>query len=79
MSYIVDFEPVGRRGSCPEGGTLLDAARALGIDLASLCGGHGSCVRCRVQIVAGEVTPVTAREADRLPASDLALGYRLAC
>jgi uncharacterized 2Fe-2S/4Fe-4S cluster protein (DUF4445 family) len=32
LSYTIDFEPVGWRGPCPEGGTLLDAARALGAD-----------------------------------------------
>lgn len=79
MSYIVDFQPVGRRGPCPEGGTLLDAARALGVDLASVCGGQGTCARCKVMIVAGAVTPVTAREAAKLPAAELAQGYRMAC
>jgi len=79
LSTIVDFEPVGRRGSCPEGGTLLDAARALGVDLASICGGNGSCSSCRVQIVKGELTPVTAREEKKLAARELAQGYRLAC
>jgi uncharacterized 2Fe-2S/4Fe-4S cluster protein (DUF4445 family) len=79
LAYIIDFQPVGRRGPCPEGGTLLDAARALGVDLVNICGGNGSCIRCRVQIAAGVVTPVTLREADRLPAAELAQGYRLAC
>lgn len=79
MSHIIDFEPVGRRGPCPEGGTLLDAARALGVDLASVCGGNGTCARCRVQVVAGKVTPVGPREREKLPASDLDRGYRLAC
>jgi uncharacterized 2Fe-2S/4Fe-4S cluster protein (DUF4445 family) len=79
LSYIIDFEPVGRRGPCPEGGTLLDAARALGVDLVNICGGNGSCARCKVLIVTGTVTPVTPREADRLSAAELAQGYRLAC
>ncbi|NLF10760.1 MAG: 2Fe-2S iron-sulfur cluster binding domain-containing protein [Anaerolineaceae bacterium] len=79
MRHIIDFEPVGRRGPCPEGGTLLDAARALGVDLASVCGGHGTCARCRVQIVAGELTPAGAREREKLSAADLDQGYRLAC
>ncbi len=79
MSYIIDFQPVGRRGPCPEGGTLLDAARTLGVDLMNLCGGNGSCGRCKVQLVAGELTPVTPPEADRLSAAELVQGYRLAC
>lgn len=79
MAYTIEFEPVGRRGPGPEGGTLLDAARALGVDLASVCGGGGTCARCKVRVVAGAVTPVTAREAGLLAAAELAQGYRLAC
>ena len=79
MSHTIDFQPVGRRGPCPEGDTLLDAARTLGVDLASVCGGYGTCGRCRVQIVDGEVTPVTSQEERSLSAADLAQGYRLAC
>jgi len=79
MSYTIDFQPVGRRGPCPEGGTLLDAARALGVDLASVCGGYGTCGRCRVQIVSGQATPVTSREKEELSPVELAQGYRLAC
>ena len=79
MSYLIDFEPVGRRGPCPEGGTLLEAAQALGVDLASVCGGGGTCARCKVQIVAGALTPITARETAKLPAAELAKGVRLAC
>ncbi len=79
MSYTVDFEPVGRRGTCPAGGTLLDAARALGVDLASVCGGNGSCGRCRVQLVAGTLTPVTLTEEGELTPEELEQGYRLAC
>ncbi len=79
MAYIVDFQPVGRRGPCPEGGTLLDAARALGVDLASVCGGNGSCGRCKVQVIAGQLSPVTVGEEAELTAAELATGYRLAC
>jgi uncharacterized 2Fe-2S/4Fe-4S cluster protein (DUF4445 family) len=79
MSYTIDFQPVGRRGPCPEGGTLLDAARALGVDLASVCGGYGTCGSCKLQIVAGQATPLTSREQTELSAAELAQGYRLAC
>jgi uncharacterized 2Fe-2S/4Fe-4S cluster protein (DUF4445 family) len=79
MSYRIDFEPIGRRGPCPEGGSLLDAARDLGVDLASICGGGGSCGSCRVQVVEGKVTPLTLAEEGELSQSELAQGYRLAC
>ncbi len=79
MPHIIDFEPVGRRGPCPDGGTLLDAARALGVDLASVCGGAGTCGRCKVQVISGEVaeTPGGARRG--LTQREIDAGYLLAC
>ena len=44
------FTPSGRRGSFPVGTTVLDAARALGVDLDSICGGRGICGRCQVVV-----------------------------
>jgi uncharacterized 2Fe-2S/4Fe-4S cluster protein (DUF4445 family) len=48
----VIFTPSGRRGRFADGTTVLDAARALGVDLDSVCGGRGLCGRC--QVVPGE-------------------------
>jgi len=50
----VAFMPSGRRGSVPSGSTVLDAARALGVDLDSVCGGRGICGRCQVAVSEGE-------------------------
>lgn len=61
----VVFTPSGRRGSFPEGTTVLDAARALGVDLDSVCGGRGICGRCQVTL--GSRPGIEAR-ADRLSA-----------
>jgi uncharacterized 2Fe-2S/4Fe-4S cluster protein (DUF4445 family) len=44
----VVFTPTGREGVVPVGTTVLDAARRLGIDLDSVCGGRGICGRCQV-------------------------------
>ena len=46
----VSFTPAGRRGTFAAGTTVLDAARALGVDLDSVCGGRGICGRCQVGI-----------------------------
>jgi len=51
---LVVFTPSGRRGRFPEGTSLLDAARSLGVDLDSVCGGRGICGRCQVVPMAGE-------------------------
>ena len=42
------FTPSGRRGRFPAGTTVLDAARLLGVDIDSVCGGRGICGRCQV-------------------------------
>ncbi|MEO7663726.1 MAG: ASKHA domain-containing protein [Candidatus Limnocylindrales bacterium] len=51
---LVIFTPSGRRGRFAEGTTVLDAARALGVDLDSVCGGRGFCGRCQVRPGEGE-------------------------
>ncbi len=50
---LVVFTPSGRRGRFPEGTSILDAARALAVDLDSVCGGRGICGRCQVVLVEG--------------------------
>ncbi|MDQ1533688.1 MAG: hypothetical protein QOF28_1449, partial [Actinomycetota bacterium] len=46
----------GRRGSVPVGTTILDAARRLGVDLDSVCGGRALCGRCMVTPAFGAFT-----------------------
>jgi uncharacterized 2Fe-2S/4Fe-4S cluster protein (DUF4445 family) len=77
--YKVEFEPVGRRGRCPEGNSLLECARLLKVDLVSICGGVGACRRCRVQVVSGVVSPPTAVDRDTFTEAELGHGCRLAC
>ncbi len=50
---LVVFLPSGLRGRFPRGTQLLQAARELGVDLDSVCGGRGLCTRCQVWIGAG--------------------------
>ena len=77
--YFIEFEPVGRRGPCPAGRSLLECARSLGVDLASICGGMGTCGRCMVQVVTGAVTEPTTGEREVFAPRELEEGYRLAC
>ena len=51
---LVIFTPSGRRGRVADGTTILDAARSLGVDLDSVCGGRGLCGRCQVRPGEGE-------------------------
>lgn len=51
--HLVVFTPSGKRGRFAAGTDLLSAARALGVDLDSVCGGRGICGRCQVTIGEG--------------------------
>jgi uncharacterized 2Fe-2S/4Fe-4S cluster protein (DUF4445 family) len=51
---LVIFTPSGRRGRFDLGTTVLDAARSLGVDIDSVCGGRGICGRCQVTQGLGE-------------------------
>ena len=50
----VVFTPSGKHGNFIVGTSLLDAARELGVDLDSVCGGRGLCGRCQVLTPFGE-------------------------
>jgi uncharacterized 2Fe-2S/4Fe-4S cluster protein (DUF4445 family) len=70
------FQPSGRRVTVAEGTVLLDAARQAGIDIESPCGGKGTCGKCIVRIVAGEVDSQSLGVLSRGAVAD---GYALAC
>ena len=50
----VVFTPSGRQGEVERGTNILDAARELGVDLDTVCGGRGICGRCQVVPEVGE-------------------------
>jgi len=88
---LLIFTPSGRRGNFPVGTTVLDAARRLGVDIDSVCGGRGICGRCQVEQSTGEfpkhgitsdpanLTAPDAIEADYAARKGLGRGRRLAC
>jgi len=51
---LVVFTPSGKRGRFPLGTPLLQAARSLGVDVDSVCGGRALCGRCQVLVMEGE-------------------------
>jgi uncharacterized 2Fe-2S/4Fe-4S cluster protein (DUF4445 family) len=88
---LIVFTPSGKRGRFAAGTPVLTAARALGVDIDSVCGGRAICGRCQVTVGegdfakhgitssathAGAVTQVEQRY-DRL--RGLAAGRRLSC
>ena len=89
--HLVVFTPSGLRGSVHGGTSVLDAARQLGVDLDSVCGGRGICGRCQVMPTFGEfakhgitanpdhVSDRSATEADYRGRRPLVDGQRLGC
>jgi uncharacterized 2Fe-2S/4Fe-4S cluster protein (DUF4445 family) len=87
----VVFTPSGRRGTFAHGTSLLDAARALGVDLDSVCGGRGICGRCQVTVSSGDfakfgissrpdhLSPLGPAEEHYAEKRGLAEGRRLGC
>ncbi len=51
---LVIFTPSGKRGRFALGTPVLTAARQLGVDLDSVCGGRGICSKCQVSPGYGE-------------------------
>jgi len=88
---LVIFTPSGRRGRFPAGATVLDVARALGVDIDSVCGGRGICGRCQVQQSVGSfpkhgiesrsahLSPFSGVEAEYGDRRGLEAGRRLSC
>lgn len=88
---LVVFTPSGKRARIESGTTILSAARQLGVDLDSVCGGRGICGRCQVDPTFGQFpkhgiestdlnlnpqNEVEARYAKRRPLPE---GRRLGC
>ena len=51
---LVVFTPSGKRGNFAIGTPILTAARKLGVDLDSVCGGRGICSKCQITPSYGE-------------------------
>jgi uncharacterized 2Fe-2S/4Fe-4S cluster protein (DUF4445 family) len=67
-----------RRVRVPSGVTLFDAASWNGIAIDSTCGGHGTCRKCKVRVVEGEL-PVSRLDPRAFDPDQLRAGWRLAC
>ncbi|TLY65699.1 MAG: DUF4445 domain-containing protein [Gammaproteobacteria bacterium] len=88
---LVVFTPSGKRGRFPVGTQLLEAARTLGVDVDSVCGGRALCGRCQVLVMEGDfpkhgvsshaanLTPLSAAEEGYAQRRPLPSGHRLSC
>ena len=62
---LIVFTPSGHRDYFENDITLLEAARALGVDLDSVCGGRGICGRCQIEPTFGDFAKHTITSSER--------------
>jgi len=74
----VQFEPSGKAVRIPTGVSVFDAASWNGIAIDSTCGGHGTCRKCKIQVVEGSV-PIGRLDTRAFSPDELRDGWRLAC
>ncbi|MCL2417758.1 MAG: 2Fe-2S iron-sulfur cluster-binding protein, partial [Conexibacteraceae bacterium] len=72
------FLPDGAEVRVPSGTPVFDAASWNGIAIDSTCGGYGTCKKCKVRVVSGDV-PVGPIDPRAFSPSELDDGWRLAC
>ena len=64
---------IGRESS------LLDAARAAGVEMDATCGARGRCRSCRCKILSGDVSPATMQDTLQLGHDEVQERFRLGC
>lgn len=74
----VAFEPSGKRVRVPAGVSVFDAASWNGIAIDSTCGGHGTCRKCKIQVIEGTV-PEGRLDHRAFSDEQIRDGWRLAC
>jgi uncharacterized 2Fe-2S/4Fe-4S cluster protein (DUF4445 family) len=89
--YRVIFQPSGSRGKVEKGKTVREAARELGVDIETVCGGKRTCGKCKVQIQEGffekfgidsrmgNLSPLEEDEKRHLKKEEIRENYRLSC
>ncbi|MEM4093051.1 MAG: ASKHA domain-containing protein, partial [Conexivisphaerales archaeon] len=78
---MITFLPDDKKVPERVGETIYDVALEAGVNINSLCGGRGTCGKCKVIIKAGNrlLGDITEAERSFLNESDVSMGYRLAC
>lgn len=73
------FQPYGKRARASKDDNVLGIAREAGINIRSICGGKGSCGKCKVVIRKGDIDFRYIPKEKLLTEEELSQGYALAC
>jgi len=74
--HRITFMPSERMFDADDDDTILDVAMKSGVYINASCGGNGSCGKCRIKVIEGNV--IAARHS-KISRADHDKGYRLAC
>ncbi len=64
---------------CEDGKKLVLAIEDAGLDIMHRCGGQARCTTCRVEVLSGNVPPISEVEIEALEEPDLIEHFRLSC
>jgi len=79
-TFIITFQPDGKRVEIKEDQSVLDGAILNGIDITSICGGLGNCGKCKIVLPDHQqVNAITDKEKKLLTKGEITNGVRLAC
>ena len=53
--FTVIFQPAGKRVLVKKGVTVFEAAEIAGVNIRNVCGGKGTCGKCKIIVQKGEV------------------------
>ena len=77
--FTIEIEPIGKRIELDEPKNGLQAIIDAGVGLKTVCGGKGTCGKCRIAILDNAAPPPNAQEIKTLTREEVARGVRLAC
>jgi ferredoxin len=63
----------------PAGKKLVLCVEDAGIDIMHRCGGNARCTTCRVEVLSGDVPPMSEEEREALEEPELIEKFRLSC
>ncbi|MCK4839476.1 MAG: 2Fe-2S iron-sulfur cluster binding domain-containing protein, partial [Desulfobulbaceae bacterium] len=77
---LIQIEPEGKKVACHPDLSILEALQKKDFDIiATICGGEGTCGKCKVRIISGTVSEPAEQELQTLSAAEIDNNIRLAC
>ncbi len=78
MPFVKELKS-GKEVVCEKGQTLLPLLTQHGIYVNNPCNGKGTCGKCKIKVVSGQVSEPSEEEKKKLATEELEKGIRLAC